>query len=1077
MSPGPGPRLEVRKGDPKPPSPGKGPDKSADPPRADIITLGNQSMQRLASSGPLGSSRIEAEAYLPSATEWAEREVESMSGRTLGLESRVRVGRQTDLAGTRTTTFEAEAVAADKSGGVRTATRISLTDKDDSGSVGISDLPLLVSSYPIEVSYRRVTAYLDQDGRQLEVSVTGTLYFTREQWMLGGGLVAAPDFNQLLGKRASAASYVVGVNGRDRAGTFSVTLTGVDASLRQQFDAASAALIQALVPAQVGQPNAEWLTLFLAPAASTGQQYEAIQRFFTAAAPDREAMLRALDVELAADVQTTKDKLLEERIDGDDERQLFDIAAKWAERRDAQLASGRTYFDEYLARLKAGSWTRNYLLFSGSSTNYLDSLFEELEERGGALLGLVARNSREFGDYVPIWDPAVQQGVVANQKLVKRAADQVLLGLKMRTSSADVQVIVDTMTALSGPTQAAVLNEMMSRYDETNWIGLGKYGEGEPEGMLYYLFEDLDSDGKKRLGKSLVDNGVMNQEGVDVLIEGRSWAGRNLPWSTTKAKRATEFWAKRAVEDDSKFAMVMGTFSSLWLPETAGATITTLAGARLLPQFAKIHPLVEGGMLTVGTGLSAYEVGIHVQEVVTGKDPYSGRKLTDEELLASKVLLFSSSLFLTAGFMQAPQVQQKIYMSRAPNFGQLPQGWQPGQLDVDPFTRGRVPWYRPFAGQGRQMAFHPESGEAIEISGAASGDEFTITRVSTGEQAFIGRGGAIRLPGIPLPSTTSTTGTGAPTTTPPGAGGGTGTALVPSQGPTDVTVTAPPPKAPPVKPPVVTNLPPRALTTPPPPKLLPPPPPPPKVALTDEILKNIEDGLGPEDTAAPDELDPKEFGPVARPVVNSLAEVDISDLPADVLARYQARYPEYAKQYLARGKQPPLRSFQDYTRYRYGKLTRQLPSTTRAGGGEGMSIEARLGIEQGHLAEAVQGRLRNTVKNTREYEVRFIDPIRGIAVIKTVIPDFMPTARTNAAGQFLSGGPDEALLIADSKMTWEEGNLVIDDQIRAMLVLAGRSRLPFVFLVGANRGISAGIQTFAQQVGAEIHVVQTPELP
>ena len=105
--------------------------------------------------------------------------------------------------------------------------------------------------------------------------------------------------------------------------------------------------------------------------------------------------------------------------------------------------------------------------------------------------------------------------------------------------------------------------------------------------------------------------------------------------------------------------------------------------------------------------------------------------------------------------------------------------------------------------------------------------------------------------------------------------------------------------------------------------------------------------------------------------------------------------------------------------------------------------------------------------------MRFIDPVRGVAVIKTVIPDFMPVARTDADGRYLSAtDASEALLIADSKMTWEEGNVAIDDQIRAMIVLAHRNNVPFVFLVGQGRGISSGIQKFADAVGAEIHVVQ-----
>jgi hypothetical protein len=230
-------------------------------------------------------------------------------------------------------------------------------------------------------------------------------------------------------------------------------------------------------------------------------------------------------------------------------------------------------------------------------------------------------------------------------------------------------------------------------------------------------------------------------------------------------------------------------------------------------------------------------------------------------------------------------------------------------------------------------------------------------------------------------------------------------------------------------------------------------------------------------------LDPAAFGPTRRPTVRSLKEVDLSDMPTSLEAQYVARYPEYVKEWLATGQLPPLGNFRDYVRFRYGLETGQIvrggpPVLGAPGGSGGMHPAAVRGIAAGNVAEQIQSVLRETGKNTRSYSVRFWDPIRGKTVAVTVIPDFMPAARRQADGRFATArDANDAVLIADSKYTWDESRLVgLDsrDQIRGMLWLARSATppKPFVFLLGEGpRGLAPEVYDFARAIGVEVHAV------
>jgi hypothetical protein len=138
-----------------------------------------------------------------------------------------------------------------------------------------------------------------------------------------------------------------------------------------------------------------------------------------------------------------------------------------------------------------------------------------------------------------------------------------------------------------------------------------------------------------------------------------------------------------------------------------------------------------------------------------------------------------------------------------------------------------------------------------------------------------------------------------------------------------------------------------------------------------------------------------------------------------------------------------------------------------------MSIESRVAIDAGREAEKMQAMLRTSIKNDQRYSLSFFDPVRQKSVEKVVIPDFMPTGRRDAAGRFVNAAtPAEAVIIADSKYTWDPAHQVqLDDQVAAMMILARDNNKPFVFLLGEGRDVSASVRAFAQATGVEIYVV------
>lgn len=206
----------------------------------------------------------------------------------------------------------------------------------------------------------------------------------------------------------------------------------------------------------------------------------------------------------------------------------------------------------------------------------------------------------------------------------------------------------------------------------------------------------------------------------------------------------------------------------------------------------------------------------------------------------------------------------------------------------------------------------------------------------------------------------------------------------------------------------------------------------------------------------------------SRARASKLKDVNTSKITSEQLARYERGWKNYSG---------PIKSKDNYIKARHGYETGQLERIS--GGGGGATIEAKVAIEAGLTAERVWGEvLVRTHKNTKTYTVKFIDPITKQRKTVNIIPDFMPRGAKDASGMFLSAKKaDEALLIADSKYIWVQSkNVMLDDQIRAMLVLSKQNDVPFVFLLKkGGGGLSKGVKEFADKIGVNYEILRGTE--
>jgi hypothetical protein len=401
--------------------------------------------------------------------------------------------------------------------------------------------------------------------------------------------------------------------------------------------------------------------------------------------PYKEHFHAAMGKRLDADVRRVESILFELRIDAEDEQALISCVSWWADRKDIRSADHRTYFDAFLYRLKNDHWYRDYGLWKGKSSSFLDLLYEQVEERKGELNTIIAQNSIEYGGYRPVLVTSRSTGEIRfegrsriSKDLVDRSAGIILDALEGYTSQDDSRIISDTLTGLPAPEQAAVLKKVMSRYDESDWTGLfGRFGEAWEGGMLYWLFEDLEERDQKRIAEALKRSGVLPKETVDALVEGRGLSGKYLPWtsyylgqaigwSTRKGAESAQDWANIAEKSQglkAAGAYFMGGLASLWTPETWGKTTLVLGAPVLASRLLAAFPALKAPLLVAGTGILSYTTTIALQELITGKDVYSGKKLSNADKISRALLVVSGILLIGAGFAQAAQMQAAGHMA------------------------------------------------------------------------------------------------------------------------------------------------------------------------------------------------------------------------------------------------------------------------------------------------------------------------------------------------------------------------------------------------------------------------------
>jgi Domain of unknown function (DUF4157) len=538
-------------------------------------------------------------------------------------------------------------------------------------------------------------------------------------------------------KLLDGAPWLYEVNAESTPAAISLALYGIDLSPTPGFDQAAGGLIGVF---------------------SRGR-YREIAYPELLVSPYRERFHQGMRTKLDSDVERVESILLETYISGSQEGQLIDLVANWERWRDLRTESNeRTYFDAFLARLREDRLYTDYGLWESSSRSYFDELYGAVEERAGELNAMIAQHSREFGGYRPIWAELERRAggealpAGPNEELIERSSNLVLDALEGYTSGDDSTLIADTLSGLPPREQAAVLHRIMSHYDESDWTGIfGRFGEAWEGGMLYFLFEDLDESDQQRVGRALVDGGVMDEGTVAQLIAGRGWGGKYLPFTTYYGAQAAQFWADVAVENEGTaagyLAYVPGMFASLWTPETAGSTALTLVTAGAAPGVAQAFPTVGRGLLVVGTGVTAYGTTIAIQELATGRDAYSGEELNSTDKIVRVLNVISGTLLLTAGFMQAAALSPRGSTGTgrlAPRL-ELPAG--EGPVGEGPNVRFRV--IRVDGDEYTVIGQHSESGETALLRINARTGEGTVTHLSSGQVVPI-RGWTLQEPFAPL---------------------------------------------------------------------------------------------------------------------------------------------------------------------------------------------------------------------------------------------------------------------------------------------------------------------------------------
>ena len=159
-----------------------------------------------------------------------------------------------------------------------------------------------------------------------------------------------------------------------------------------------------------------------------------------------------------------------------------------------------------------------------------------------------------------------------------------------------------------------------------------------------------------------------------MLVAGRSWAGRSLPWSTHLGSEAVGFWNEKYQASDSKVASgvyaTMRYAASRWTPETATGTILTLATANAGGLLARAPLGVQRTLLVAGTGLGAYSATTAGLQAWSGEDA-SGRTLDTGERVFKALESAFCALMVGGGFVAAGKLMPRTPPALAPGAGRL----------------------------------------------------------------------------------------------------------------------------------------------------------------------------------------------------------------------------------------------------------------------------------------------------------------------------------------------------------------------------------------------------------------------
>lgn len=329
--------------------------------------------------------------------------------------------------------------------------------------------------------------------------------------------------------------------------------------------------------------------------------------------------LGVLRQELKRDLEALGAMQLEGELDP---QVLRAIVGWWAQFKDASGGANITLFDAFLKQA-AGAL--------GHQQGVLQAF-----ERDGATMAIVSAASRDFG----------------GPKAIEALASHILDRLEGYTSDAESQNVTDLMVTLPVPLQALVLMRIMSRFDERNALGTPRFWDTRPDKMLDFLFENLSEPDHARLAESLVQGGVLPPKVARALQQGRGIA-EIFPGTTEYAEHAAQFWADASVKHEGTWAgddaTFLGGLASLWLPNTAGQTLTTLGSAGLGKALFGRFALLDRAMMVGGVGLGGYHTTLSAQEWWTGKDAFTGRALGAGELIAKLLHAGAGTIMLASG--------------------------------------------------------------------------------------------------------------------------------------------------------------------------------------------------------------------------------------------------------------------------------------------------------------------------------------------------------------------------------------------------------------------------------------------